>query len=320
MNGHFESSHKMKRITLFIIWICSFGVSLCHGQAYDTLVVKDSTHRIKMMAYPIENNLYLYAKPKIYTFLQFQPRTFQGAAKMSFTKNSLKGWAIVAGSTTVLILFDQQISDAVQQFSRHIGLDASRKYKSFVPFKLGKKNSSLYDVPDNLNSSVYSVGEGVPSVLLSAGLLTYGVIKNDNRSISTASQIMQATFAMGITTQILKRMSGRESPFAATQPGGAWHPFTNLKTYQENVPSHDAFPSGHMGTMMATTVVIAANYPEKKWIKPVGYTVMSLVGLAMINNGVHWASDYPLAIGLGYVFGHATVKMNRLMKESWKRK
>ena len=115
-------------------------------------------------------------------------------------------------------------------------------------------------------------------------------------------------------------MSGRESPFAATQPGGVWHPFPNLKTYQESVSSHDAFPSGHIGTMMATTVVIAANYPEKKWIKPVGYTMMSLVGLAMINNGVHWASDYPLAIGLGYVFGHATVKMNRLMKESWKRK
>ena len=282
--------------------------------------MKDSTHHIKMRAYPIENTLYLYSKPKVYTFLQYLPRTYQGAAIISFGKNSIKGWAVMAGSTTILLVFDQQISDAVQQFSSHIGVSSDRVYKSFVPFKIGDKNSSLYEVPDNLNSAIYSVGEGVPSLLISAGLLTFGSIKNDYRSISTACQIMQATLAMGITTQILKRMSGRESPFAATQPGGAWHPFPNLKTYQESVSSHDAFPSGHMGTMMATTVVIAANYPEKKWIKPVGYSLMGLVGLAMINNGVHWASDYPLAIGLGYVFGHATVKMNRLMHESWKRK
>ncbi len=313
----------MNRITLSIIWVCTVIPSICFGQAYDTLVtkvVKDSTHQIKMMAYPIEDDLFVYPKPKYYTFIQYLPRTFPGAAKIAFGKNSWKGWAAVVGATTVLLIYDQEILDAVQQFSNHIGLDPERRYKDFVPFKFGGKDASLYDVPDNLNSVIYSIGEGLPSIFLSLGILTYGAIKKDYRSISTASQVFQATLAMGITTQIIKRMTGRESPFVATQPGGAWHPFPGLKIYQQNTPSYDAFPSGHMGTMMSTTVVIAANYPEKKWIKPVGYSLMGLVGLAMINNGVHWASDYPLAIGMGCVFGHATVKMNRFIKESWKRK
>ncbi len=310
---------EMNRRSQFVIWILLLTTILCHGQAYDTLMIKDSIG-IKMMAYSLEDKLFIYPKPKVYTFIQYLPGTFKGAAKISFQKTSLKGWGVVAGSTAFLLLVDQEILDGVQQFSKQIGLDAERRYKDFVPFKFGGKDVSLYDVPDNLNSAVYSIGEGLPSIFLSLGILTYGVIKKDYRSISTASQVFQATLAMGITTQILKRITGRESPFVATQPGGAWHPLPGLKTYQQNVPSYDAFPSGHMGTMMSTTVVIAANYPEKKWIKPVGYSIMGLVGLAMINNGVHWASDYPLAIGMGYVFGHATVKMNRLMKESWKRK
>ena len=310
----------MNRIVLSIIWITILNPAFCRAQAYDTLVVRDSVHQTKMMAYPIGDDLFLYPKPKVYTFIQYLPRTYKDAAKLSFNKKSIKGWALIAGSTTALLFTDQKISDAVQQFSRHIGLSSDRVYKEFIPFKFGGKNKSLYDIPDNLNSTIYSLGEGMPSIFLSIGMLTYGAIKHDDRSISTASQIFQASIAMGITTQVLKRMTGRESPFVASQPAGAWQPFTNLKTYQQNTPYHDAFPSGHMGTMMSTMVVVAANYPEKKWVQPVGYSVMGLVGLAMINNGVHWASDYPLAMGMGYVFGHATVKMNRLMKESWKRK
>ena len=31
----------------------------------------------------------------------------------------------------------------------------------------------------------------------------------------------------------------------------------------------------------------------------------------MVNNGVHWASDYPLGIAMGYVFGKASAKLGR---------
>jgi len=79
-------------------------------------------------------------------------------------------------------------------------------------------------------------------------------------------------------------------------------------------------PSGHMATMMGTVTVLTLNYPEKKWIKPVGYGIMGLIGFAMMNNDVHWASDYPLAIGVGYVTAQATVRLNRWIRNEHQKK
>ena len=54
---------------------------------------------------------------------------------------------------------------------------------------------------------------------------------------------------------------------------------------------------------MATVTVVAENYPEWKWVKPVGYSVCALIGISMANTGIHWYSDYPLGLFLGYTFG-----------------
>ncbi len=79
---------------------------------------------------------------------------------------------------------------------------------------------------------------------------------------------------------------------------------------------YDAFPSGHIATMMSVVTILADNYPEKRYIRPVGYSLMGLVGFAMLNNQVHWASDYPLAIALGYVCAKQVEKRNRKELES----
>jgi hypothetical protein len=31
----------------------------------------------------------------------------------------------------------------------------------------------------------------------------------------------------------------------------------------------------------------------------------------MVNNGVHWASDYPLGIGMGYLIGKLSTQMGK---------
>ena len=67
---------------------------------------------------------------------------------------------------------------------------------------------------------------------------------------------------------------------------------------------------------MSTVTILALNYPEKRYIKPVGYSLIGLVGLAMINNNVHWASDYPMAIALGYLCAKQVVKRNRKIVSS----
>ena len=66
-----------------------------------------------------------------------------------------------------------------------------------------------------------------------------------------------------------------------------------------------------MAVSMATVTVIAENYSEIKWIRPIGYTAMALLGFQMMNNGVHWVSDHPLSIAMGYYLGKIAVDNGR---------
>lgn len=303
----------MKKLVFSFLITLSAAI-VTTAQRYDTLVRRDSTRFTRMQVYEIDDTTFIYPKPRPFSFITKIPATYVGAARIAFKKESLKNWGIIAGSTAILILLDDEIAKKVQQASRHIGLDATRIYHKGLSFNIGSTELDIYEPPGNLNTAIYSIGEGIPPLLLGAGLWGFGLAKKDYRAISTASQIVQATTAAGFMTQFFKRTTGRESPFRATRPGGAWRPFPKPSVYQKNVPMYDAFPSGHMGTLAATYVVITENYPEKRWIKPVGISIMTLVGLSMINNDVHWASDYPLAVGMGYAFGKATVKLNRFVK------
>lgn len=303
---------KFQHVLLFILLIASCTVSAQH---YDTLVYQDSLHSIKMMAYPVQHKLLLYSKPKTFTFLKNIPRTFALASGESFGKKSVPAWGVILGSSVLLYALDQPIVDGVQEFSNNIGLSGERIYHDLLTFKIGSADINIYQAPGNLNTAIYSIGEGIPPFLIAGGLLAHGLIKNDYRSLSTASQLTQCLLVVGITTQLMKRIAGREVPFTAITPRGVWRPFPGFSEFNINKTKYDAFPSGHMATMMATITVLAENYPEKRWIRPVGYSLMGLVGISMINNGVHWASDYPLAIGIGYVCAKATVKMNRLLRE-----
>jgi hypothetical protein len=54
---------------------------------------------------------------------------------------------------------------------------------------------------------------------------------------------------------------------------------------------------------MATVTVLAENYPDERWIRPVGYALVGATGFGLVNAGWHWYSDFPLAVALGYMFG-----------------
>jgi hypothetical protein len=147
------------------------------------------------------------------------------------------------------------------------------------------------------------IGDGRTTIGIAAAFAAYGLAADDHRAFRTGSQAFEAMIASGIVVQLLKRMTGRESPQMATESRGVWRPFPNWGEYNSQQPKYYAFPSGHITTTMATVTVIAENYPEVRWIKPVGYTIVGLVGISLANEGWHWYSDYPLGIALGYAFG-----------------
>ncbi len=155
----------------------------------------------------------------------------------------------------------------------------------------------------SLSNTMVHFGDGRTHIVLAAGFALYGLAADDRRSLRTASQTVEVLLASGIVVQVLKRITGRESPEVATFNQGMWRFFPNLKDYQHHQARYYAFPSGHITTTMATVTVVAENYPEATWIRPVGYGIVGLVGVSLVNVGYHWYSDLPLGVLLGYTFG-----------------
>ncbi len=298
------------RLLVLLLAVPCFALKSIAGEDFkgkDTLVFKswkDTVRLAKAQVYSLNSSeSILFYKPRPFEFIKHVPSDLGQLAKVTIAKRNLGNIGLILGSSALLIAFDQQILDGCQQFGRFIHLDPNRKFHRAVALNIGSLEVGVLDLPQNLNSFFYFLGEGWPSIMVAGGFWGYGISKNDYRARQTASQLGEMFFSLAITTQLLKRLSGRQSPFQSTKSGGEWHPFVNWGTYQKDVSNYDGFPSGHLATIMATVTILAGNYPTNKYIKPVGYSIMGLVGYAMVNNGVHWAGDYPLAIAIGYACG-----------------
>jgi hypothetical protein len=290
-------------------------------EKHDTLiqVVKRDTFRIrKAQIFETSGEQRMYCRPKPFQFARNVPSDIYQMGKTAFSKKGLPKLGLILAGSALLVVVDQPVTDAVQQFGRYIHLDGARKSKTVLEFNLGSFHVNAMELPDNLNSTFYYIGEGWGSLLIAGGLYGYGLVAGDYRALQTTSQIAESIFALGLTTQFLKRITGRQSPFRAMEdanpvPGGDWHPFPNPGKYQKAVSNFDAFPSGHIATAMATLTVLVSNYPDNKYIKPVGYSLLGVLGFAMINNGVHWISDYPLGIAIGYTCGKIVAKRGHVI-------
>lgn len=149
-----------------------------------------------------------------------------------------------------------------------------------------------------------SLGEAKYHLIMAGLFSAIGFTFNSRRSLKTASNLVEVMLASGISAQILKRVFGRESPAAASEYTGDWTFFPGIDQYQDSQPKYYSYPSGHITTLTASITVIANNYPEQKWIKPVGYSLMALCSVGLVSRGMHWYSDLPAGFFLGYTFGN----------------
>jgi hypothetical protein len=246
----------------------------------------------------------MFQRPATFDFISKIPKDIIGFTGSSFKKNNLPKMAIIPASTLLLYFFDKSISNTVWDVSMDRKISPVESFKPFIRINTGGKQTNIGKIPRNVNTALYNLGQGSTTMLLAAGFYIAGKINKDNRSLQTASQLTEAFIALGFGTQILKYATGRENPSDASSSKGKWRPFPSWKDFQNNKTRYDAFPSGHLATFISTITIIGNNYSEKKWIKPIGYGIAALCSVAMINNGVHWASDFPLGIGLGHGFGN----------------
>lgn len=255
----------------------------------------------------LEGADYKYTNPTAFEWARTLPSNGWKFLDSSFSSKYLGAWGIIALSTGVMIIYDQKITHQAQRLGRFLKL--GNKENTVATFRVG--GSALLRRPGDLGSTFYFIGDGWITIGFMTGMFFNGYLNNNPRTLQVSSQLLQGLLLTGLTTQTIKRITGRESPVTATKPGGRWHFFPSFKTYQGHISAYDAFPSGHLATTMTTFMILSENFPEYTWIKPVGITAMSLLAFQMVNNSVHWASDYPLALGIGYMIGKTIVENGR---------
>ncbi|HTR82070.1 MAG TPA: phosphatase PAP2 family protein [Bacteroidota bacterium] len=216
---------------------------------------------------------------KWYDMIAHIPGDWAQYANITFREQNIPFYLGVGTATTLLMLTDNQ---------------------TYEPSKKLYANSTD---ARTISDIFVQLGDGSSQFALAGAFGIYGFMEHDEKSLRTGSEIAEAILAAGGVVQVLKHITGRESPFVSSSPTGLWRFFPNQLKYSKHVPHYDAFPSGHVCTSVVTVVVIQENYPEEKWISPVGYAITGLVGVGMVNYGIHWYSDYPLAIAIGYTFG-----------------
>lgn len=208
--------------------------------------------------------------------------------KNSFTSEKSGSLGVLIGSTTILLATDKLSYHFINNTYYH--------------------NASFHKIAD------YSVwlGSGVTNLGISGLFSAYGIICNDHIALRTGIQSAESILSTGLVVQLLKRISGRESPASSTAKSGRWRVFPNLKKYQHNQPKYYSFPSGHLSTAVTTLTVIANNYPELNYIPMIGYPLLGLLGTGLVAKNMHWSSDFPLAFAIGYGFGKLITSANSI--------
>ncbi len=272
----------IRMLCVALLFVVSVGT--VHGQEptfaenETTLPVKRDTTRIEDPTI-IPSSREMDGRPRVQDMITNIPGDWVASGEVAVESRSLPYLAGIGALTGLLVATDKQ-TDA---WAKRVTLSSEAVRSS--------------------SRAIVRLGDGKTHLAIAAGFAAYGLLLNDSRAVRTGSQTVEALLSCGIAVQVLKRISGRESPAAATSSRGTWRCFPNLRTYQQHQSRYYAFPSGHISTAMATLTVIAENYPENHWIRPVGYSLLGFLGVSLVNVGYHWYSDFPLGIAMGYMFG-----------------
>ncbi|MGE3611294.1 MAG: phosphatase PAP2 family protein [Bacteriovoracaceae bacterium] len=253
-------------------------------------------------------NLFAEDRLKFVDIFKEIPTTSKSSLKKSFSKESISPWSAILASTAVLYIYDEEIYKEMQKKGRdwRIGNEDNTK-----PVVTGF-GQELVRLPTDIGSALYFLGDGWTHVGIASGFLATGYLKDQTHEVNTGYMLMHGMIVSTIFNQALKRSFGRESPNVSTHQRGSWRLFPSFNEYNSKTGSYDAMPSGHVMTATMTFTVLGERYPEFKLpIYALGSAWVSALAFEMMNNGVHWASDYPLGIGMGILFGKMAVQMGK---------
>lgn len=216
-----------------------------------------------------------------YSMITKLPNDWYAFGNAVFDKQSVPTIAELGATTIALVVFD---------------------YPSYSQTRHFLNSSNFLRETRN---GIVCAGDGKYHLPAIGGLAVIGWATHSKRLLRTTSEMAEAFLASGIVVQILKHSTGRESPIVVTHDEeAAWRLFPNQKQYERHQANYYSFPSGHLATMVGSLTVLNENYPEyRAWLRPASYLLTSLLGVSLVGKGMHWYSDLPLGIVLGYSFG-----------------
>ena len=236
------------------------------------------------------------------------PATSMKTLKKSFSREALPAWGVIAGTTAVLYYYDEQIYSDLQKRGRDWGIGNEDNTKPIISIS----GHDLVRLPSDTGSAMYFLGDGWMHAAIAGGFMASGQYADNNYSFNTGVMLFHGMFVSTIFNQTLKRSFGRESPEVSTHERGNWKPFPSFNEYNTKTGSYDAMPTGHVMTATLTFTILGERYPEHSTlIYSVGGVWCTALGFQMVNNGVHWASDYPLGIAMGYLIGKLSTQMGK---------
>lgn len=174
----------------------------------------------------------------------------------------MAGW--VAAGTGMLIALDEEIRDVFED----------------------NRSSTT----DDLANIFEPFGNGAFTIPALAAFYIFGHFDENDKAKRTALIATESFLITGLYTTILKASFGRHRP----STGDSSTSFDGFTT------DHNSFPSGHTSTAFAIATVIANEYEETPYIKPISYGLATLTGLSRMNDEKHWASDVFFGAALGY--------------------
>ena len=159
---------------------------------------------------------------------------------------------------------------------------------------------------------VVFTGEYLPFIA-GGSLFAYAKLKNDREVLGASFAVLQASLIEFFYNSTLKAVTGRPNP--------DWRHVSDMdslsRTFRFGFLRGGVFwgwPSGHTAATMAVVSALTSYYPDKTWLKVVGF---GLVGYTMFgvsaNNrgGMHWFSDAVAGALMSYAVGSTVGKYYR---------
>ncbi len=234
------------------------------------------------------------------------PSTSLSAIESSFSKAAIPGWGLMLGATAITYHYDEKLYSYSQQKGRDWGIGNEDNTSPL----LQAYGHELVRVPTDTGSFLYFLGDGWMHFAIAGSMVGASYASGSTYDFNTGIMIAHGMVVSTIFNQALKRSFGRESPEVKTSERGSWNLFPSFNDYNTKTASYDGMPSGHVMTATLTFTILAERYSQyQTQIYTVGGVWISALAFQMMNNGVHWASDYPLGIAMGWVFGKAAVGM-----------